>query len=223
MSKINRNNLMKALILVDIQNDFSLPFGALSVPKGEEVVSVANRLLESNIADIVVATADWHPANHKSFRANNDVPADEIVGTLNEVPQVWWPNHCVQGTNGAEFHRDLNMNKVAAIFRKGMNPQVDSYSGLFDNKAIFDGKETRTPTGLASYLSGRGVTDVFVLGLATDYCVKFTALDAAALGFSTHLIVDGCRAVNLGTNDGENAVSEMQAAGIKVINSGELL
>lgn len=212
---------MKALILVDIQNDFC-PGGALAVSKGDEVVEVANRL-STRFNWLVVATQDWHPANHKSFRSNNDVPSNEIVGVLNGVPQVWWPNHCVQGTSGADFHRSLNLNKVAAVFRKGMNPQVDSYSGFFDNKAIFDGKETRSTTGLANYLSGRGVTSVFVMGLATDYCVKYTALDAASLGFSTHLVVDGCRAVNLSAYDDDKAVAEMQAAGVKVVASSELL
>ena len=212
---------MKALILVDIQNDFC-PGGALAVTKGDEVVTVANRLTE-RFNGLVVATQDWHPANHKSFRSNNNVPDSEIVGMLNGVPQVWWPNHCVQGTSGADFHRNLNMNRVAAVFRKGMNTQVDSYSGFFDNKAILNGKETRATTGLANYLSGRGVTSVFVMGLATDYCVKFTALDSAALGFTTHLVVDGCRAVNLSPDDGDKAVVEMQAAGVKVVEARELL
>lgn len=213
---------MKALVLVDLQNDFC-PGGALAVTKGDEVVPVANRLITGGFADVNVCTQDWHPPTHKSFRSNNDVPEDEIVGMLNGVPQVWWPDHCVWGTEGGQYHKNLMSGRVSAFFRKGMNSKVDSYSGFFDNKTIFDGKEVRSPTGMGGYLKALGVTDVYVMGLATDYCVKFTALDAVELGFNTHLVLDGCRGVNLSPEDSDKAVNEMKEAGVKIVNSDKLL
>lgn len=205
---------MRALIVVDIQNDFCKN-GALAVPDGDAVVPVANRIMDK--FDLVVATQDWHPVNHKSFRSNNDVPDDEIVGELNGVPQVWWPTHCVQGHLGAEFHPNLSTNKVAAIFRKGMNPQVDSYSGFFDNQAIFNGRTTRAATGLEAYLKGMDVSEVYCAGLATDYCVKYTALDAKLCGFRTRVVADACRGVNLNPGDDEAAFDEMSKAGIQIV------
>ena len=210
---------MRALILVDIQRDFCKD-GALEVPDGDAVVPVANRIMDK--FDLIVSTQDFHPINHKSFRSNNDVPADEIMGELNGVPQVWWPTHCVQGHQGSEFHPNLNTNRMAAIFRKGMNPQVDSYSGFFDNQAVFNGRITRAATGLEGYLRGLQVSEVYCMGLATDYCVKYTALDAATLRFKTSVIADGCQAVNLNPGDDEAAFEEMRKAGIQVVFSGDL-
>lgn len=213
---------MKVLILVDIQNDFC-PGGALAVKDGHKVVPVANILAVESNFDLIVCTQDYHPPTHKSFASNNKDAKPGTLGELNGVPQVWWPNHCEWGTKGSEFHKNLMTGKVAAIFRKGMNEKVDSYSGFFDNKAILDGKEVRAATGLGGYLKDKGVTDVYVMGLATDYCVKFTALDALALGFNTYLITDGCRAVDLNAGDGDKAMAEMKEAGVKLVESKNLL
>lgn len=194
---------MNALILVDIQNDF-LPGGALAVPRGDEVVPVANRLMER--FPLVVATQDWHPENHGSFASNQGKP----VGTLAELgglPQVLWPNHCVQNTGGAAFASGLNTAKIARIFPKGTDPEIDSYSGFFDNGR-------RRETDLHKYLQGRGVNEVHVMGLATDYCVRATALDAAKHGYRTVLLTEGIRGVEAQPGDCQRAIQEMQAAGV---------
>src|SRR4051812_44710930 len=203
---------MRALILVDLQNDF-LPGGALAVPRGDEVIPVANRVQPR--FDLVVATQDWHPAGHGSFASSHPARKPGDVGELAGLPQVFWPDHCVQGSAGADFAPGLQMNRVEAIFRKGTDPAIDSYSGFFDNGH-------RKSTGLGDYLKGRGATEVFVLGLATDYCVKFTALDARKLGFRTFLIEDGSRGVELRPGDVAAAVREMRAADIEVPGSGSL-
>ena len=200
---------MKALILVDIQKDFC-EGGTLAVKDGHEVAAIANRLMEDDTFDLVVATQDWHPSNHGSF-ASNQKTEPFTLGELNGLPQVWWPDHCTWGSKGAEFHPELNLDKVAAIFRKGMDPSVDSYSGFFDN-----GK--RNSTGLSEYLKGLGVDKVFIMGLATDYCVKFTALDAVKLEFDTSLIVDGCRGVNMNPGDADRAIEDMREASINIIS-----
>jgi len=204
---------MRALILVDLQNDF-LPGGALAVPQGDEVVPLANRLAER--FDLVVATQDWHPADHGSFAMQHEgrEPGDTIV--LAGVPQVLWPVHCVQGTRGAEFVEGLDMSRVKKVFRKGTSRDIDSYSGFFDNGH-------RRATGLGDYLKEQGVSEVYVLGLATDYCVKFTALDARSLGFETYLIEDACRGVELAPGDVGRAVEEMRESGVRVMGSRELL
>jgi nicotinamidase/pyrazinamidase len=199
-------------VLVDIQNDF-LPGGALAVPRGDEVVPVANRV--QSAFDLVVATQDWHPPGHGSFASMRPGRKPGDVDELAGLPQVLWPDHCVQGSRGAEFAPGLQMNRVEAIFRKGTDPTIDSYSGFFDNGH-------RKSTGLGDYLKGRGATDVYVLGLATDYCVKFTALDARKLGFRTFLVQDGSRGVELRPGDVDRAVDEMRAAGVEVVQSGAL-
>jgi len=198
---------MNALILVDIQNDF-LPGGALAVPHGDAVISVANE--QQSHFDLVVATQDWHPPDHQSFAANHAGKQIGDVVRVNGVPQILWPVHCVQQTPGADFAPFLKKDRWARIFRKGVDREIDSYSGFFDNDRVKD-------TGLAGYLRQQGVDSVFVLGLATDYCVKSTALDAVSLGFRTHLILDGCRGVNLETDDGQRAVEAMKAAGVIVM------
>jgi nicotinamidase/pyrazinamidase len=200
---------MRALIVVDIQNDF-LPGGALAVAHGDETIAVANAVMPA--FDVVVATQDWHPADHRSFAVHHPGRAVGEVVEVGGVPQVLWPVHCVERTRGAAFAEALAVDRVAAVFAKGMDREVDSYSGFFDNGR-------RHATGLADWLRARGVTRVAVLGLALDYCVKFTALDAAEQGFETRLIVDGCRAVELTPGDGARAVAEMQAAGIEVVDS----
>ncbi|MCB9565991.1 MAG: bifunctional nicotinamidase/pyrazinamidase [Myxococcales bacterium] len=200
---------MRALILVDLQNDF-MPGGALAVADGDAVVPVANRLQPA--FELVVATQDWHPAEHGSFAANHVGRRPGEIIELGGLQQVLWPVHCVQGSAGAAFHADLDTTAIDRIFHKGMDPEIDSYSGFFDNGQ-------RRATGLADYLRAKGVQELFVMGLATDYCVKFTALDAARLGFRTHLVADGCRAVNLRPGDGAAAIAEMAAAGIEVVAS----
>lgn len=203
---------MDALILVDLQNDF-VPGGALPVPHGDAVVAVANRL--QPLFDLVVATLDWHPSDHGSFAANHEgkQPGDRIE--LNGLEQILWPVHCVQNTPGAELLAALNTTRIAKSFRKGTDPAIDSYSGFFDNGH-------RKATGLGNYLRGRNVTRVYILGLATDYCVRFTALDARQLGFETSLIEDGCRGVDLHPGDVEAALREMQNAGVRITNSEDL-
>jgi nicotinamidase/pyrazinamidase len=199
-----------ALVLVDLQNDF-LPGGALAVQQGEQVIPVANALLER--FDLVVATQDWHPADHASFAANHPGKNIGEVIKVSGLPQVLWPVHCVQDTPGAALAPGLNATKIARIFRKGTQADIDSYSGFYDNGH-------RRSTGLAEYLKQLGVTAVYIMGLATDYCVKFTALDAIATGFKATLIEDGCRGVNLKSGDVDAALGEMQAAGVVRVRSG---
>jgi len=200
---------MNALILVDIQNDF-VPGGALAVPRGDEVVPAANRLQEK--FELVVATQDWHPRDHGSFAANHPGKKVGDVIELNGLPQILWPVHCVQDTPGAAFVAGLQTAKVARIFQKGTDPDIDSYSGFFDNGH-------RKATGLGEYLKSKGVTDVYVCGLATDYCVKFTALDARQLGFNSYLVEDASRGVELKPGDAAAALEEMRRAGVRVIRS----
>jgi len=200
---------MKALILVDIQNDF-VPGGALAVPGGDAVVPVCNKLTLA--FDLVAATQDWHPANHGSFAANHPGRKAADVIDLNGLPQILWPVHCVQDTLGAAFLPTLDTGRVDRVFQKGTDPGIDSYSGFFDNGH-------RKATGLGDYLKSKGVTDVFVAGLATDYCVKFTALDSLRLGFKTHLVEDACRGVSLKPGDVDRAIDEMKRAGVEIVRS----
>jgi nicotinamidase/pyrazinamidase len=204
---------MKALIIVDVQNDF-IPGGALAVTEGDQVIPIINEIQQK--FDFIIATQDWHPADHGSFAANH---AQRSVGEfieLNGVSQILWPVHCVQGTKGAEFHPDLKTEKWKTVFKKGTNPNVDSYSGFFDNNRMGD-------TGLSAFLKEKGIEEIFVCGLATDYCVKFTILDAISEGFKTTLIADATRAVNIQENDGLRAINEMSASGAKVVLSDEIL
>ena len=200
---------MKALILVDLQNDF-MPGGALEVAEGNEVVPIANGLIDK--FDLVVATQDFHPVNHKSFASQNDGINIGDQFELNGLPQTAWPDHCVEGTLGVEFDSKLDPRALKHVFQKGRDPEVDSYSGFFDN-----GK--RAATGLGEFLKSESVTEIFVMGLTTDYCVKFTALDGVELGFKTNLIIDGCRGVELYRGDIDRAVEEMKAAGIETVRS----
>ena len=207
--------MTRALIVVDAQNDFCKG-GALAVPDGDAVVPVVNRLLATTKFPLAVATQDYHPAGHKSFASRHEGKKVYDVIDLNGLPQVLWPDHCQWGTPGADFHKNLLTGKLAAIFRKGRDSEVDSYSGFFDNGR-------RNSTGLGGYLKELGVTDVYVLGLATDYCVKFTALDAVSLGFNTYLVLDGCRAVNIQPEDGAKAVAEMKEKGVSIVANGDAL
>ncbi|MBN2216180.1 MAG: bifunctional nicotinamidase/pyrazinamidase [Pirellulales bacterium] len=202
---------MKALVLVDLQNDF-MPGGALSVAEGDRVVPVANRLMPW--FDVVVATQDVHPPDHLSFASQHPGRSPGDVVQIEGLAQTLWPDHCIRGTRGAEFVDGLDAGRIDRVFEKGTQHAVDSYSGFFDNAR-------RRSTGLAEYLRGRGVADVFVMGLATDYCVKFTALDAVEQGFSTHLILDGCRGVELTQGDVQRAIDDMRNAGICIVQSDE--
>lgn len=177
---------MKALLLIDIQNDF-LPGGTLAVPDGAAIIPVVNQLQAQ--FELVVATQDWHPPAHQSFATQH--PGHAVLTTidLHGLPQVLWPDHCVQGTAGADLAPALHPHRIEAVFRKGTDPAIDSYSGFYDNGH-------RKSTGLAAYLRGRGVTHLYVAGLAADYCVYFTAKDALTEGFQTSLIEDATRAIS---------------------------
>jgi nicotinamidase/pyrazinamidase len=203
---------VKALILVDLQNDF-LPGGALAVPQGDEIIPLADQLQQR--FDIVVATKDWHPPNHGSFALNHKgkKPGDRII--LDGVEQILWPVHCVQNTQGAEFAPSFDTSRIAHVFHKGTERNIDSYSTFFDNAH-------RRHTGLAHFLEKRGIKDVYLMGLALDYCVKYSALDARYLGLNTYVIVDGCRGIELESGDIDRALEEMKRAGAILMKSDDL-
>lgn len=209
MKKMNSNS---ALIIVDVQYDF-LPGGALAVHQGDEIIPVIN-MLQTEF-DLILATQDWHPADHKSFAANHEGKNVGDFIQLEGLEQILWPVHCVQDSEGAKFHKDLDQSRWAGIFQKGKNPKVDSYSGFFDNAR-------RGDTGLGDFLKSKGIEKVYVCGLAQDYCVKFTALDAISLGFDTFLIADATRPVNLNPSDGDQALVDLKSAGVKVILSTQI-
>lgn len=196
-----------ALVLVDLQNDF-MPGGALAVDRGDEVVSIANDLMPHY--DIVVATQDWHPEDHGSFAANHDAAAVFDTVPLNGLEQILWPVHCVAGSPGAAFHTDVHRPGITQVFPKGCDSLVDSYSGFFDN-----GK--RRSTGMGEWLRAQGVDTIDVMGLATDYCVQFTAIDGAQSGFTTRLLLPGCRAVGMHPGDEQAALQAMEEAGVSLV------
>lgn len=192
-----------ALILVDIQNDFC-PGGALAVPGGDEVVPVANRL--ASLFDTVILTQDWHPAGHRSFASAHPTGAVFALVAFDYGTQVLWPDHCVQGSPGAEFHPALDLSSAQLVVRKGFRPGIDSYSAFVEN-------DRRTSTGLAGYLRDRGVERVFLAGLATDFCVAFSAEDAVRGGFDALVVEDGCRAIDL---DGSLSAARDRLAGLGI-------
>lgn len=202
----------KALVLVDLQNDFC-PGGSLPVEDGHLVIPLANALQPK--FDLVVATQDWHPKEHMSFATNN--PGSKIGQELiiDGRPQIMWPVHCVRQTHGAAFHVDLELDPATKIFYKGTDTRIDSYSAFFDNAHL-------RSTGLADYLRQEQVTEVYLMGLATDYCVKYSALDAVHTGFDVFVIEDACRGVELAAGDCAAAIEEMKIAGIHVIKSSEV-
>ncbi|ERM81808.1 hypothetical protein P872_07760 [Rhodonellum psychrophilum GCM71 = DSM 17998] len=202
---------MKALLIVDVQNDF-IPGGALAVSGGDEIVSIINEIQEK--FDFIVATQDWHPADHGSFASNHPMKSVGEFIDLRGINQILWPEHCVQGSQGADFHPDLNRDKWKAVFQKGTDQSVDSYSGFFDNNKAGD-------TGLSSFLKKNRINEISVCGLATDYCVKFTVLDGLAEGFKMQLIVDATKAVNIQEGDFERAIEEMENAGAVVLQSSQ--
>lgn len=201
---------MKALLLIDIQNDF-LPGGSLAVPDGDAIIALVNTLQEG--FDLVVATQDWHPPEHKSFASNHE--GKKVFETIEwgGLPQVLWPDHCVQGRSGADLSAALDWKKTEAIFRKGTHPSIDSYSGFYDNGHL-------KSTGLAAYLKGRGVSSVYLAGLAGDYCVYYTAKDALTEGFKTFIIEDATKAID---PDGFKAAKkEVATNGGRIIQSHEV-
>lgn len=204
---------MKALLLIDLQNDFC-PFGALPVAEGDQVIPIANLLMDH--FDLVVATQDWHPGNHGSFAANHPWRKPGQIIELNGLSQILWPIHCVQESFGAEFVQGLHTEKIDKVFVKGTDPGIDSYSGFYDNGHKKD-------TGLGNFLEEKGVNELYIMGLATDYCVKFSVLDALSLNFDVKLIIDGCRGVNLNVGDVDKAIAEMKEKGAIIIRSNELL
>ncbi|MCP3940671.1 MAG: bifunctional nicotinamidase/pyrazinamidase [Desulfobacteraceae bacterium] len=205
--------MKNALILVDIQNDF-IPGGALAVPDGDSIIPIANKIMGN--FDIVIATQDWHPSNHGSFASQHlgRMPGDIVK--LNGLTQLLWPDHCIQNTKGAKLVPGLNIDQITKIFHKGMEKDIDSYSGFYDNAWKKD-------TGLGNYLKQQNIEQISIMGLATDYCVKFTALDARKLGFMTNLIKEGIRGVEVNKKDCKKAVAEMENAGVKVISTNDLV
>ncbi|WP_455169253.1 bifunctional nicotinamidase/pyrazinamidase [Aegicerativicinus sediminis] len=198
---------MRALLLVDIQNDF-LPGGSLAVPKGDEIIPIVNDLQTK--FDLVVATQDWHPQNHLSFASNHLDQQPFNIIDLFGLTQVLWPDHCVQGSEGAEFSKELESNNISAIFRKGMDPKVDSYSGFFDNGY-------KNNTGLSAYLKGKNIKEVYVCGLAADYCVYYTAKDAIKEGFKTFYITDATKAIS--DNTYSEAIETLKSLNVTFITS----
>lgn len=196
-----------ALIVIDVQNDFC-PGGALAVDRGDEIVAGINSRMAA--AEMVILTQDWHPAEHSSFASQHASKAPYDVTQMPYGSQVLWPDHCVIGSKGAAFHPDLNTDAADLILRKGFRPNIDSYSAFFEN-------DQTTPTGLAGYLHARGITKVELVGLATDFCVNFSALDAAKLGLDVTVDLSLCRAIDL---DGslEAATQAMRAAGVHLTN-----
>ena len=202
---------MKTLVLIDVQNDF-MPGGPLEVPEGNLIIPVINNCL--GYFDLVVATQDWHPKNHKSFASDhlNKKPFDRII--LNGIHQTLWPDHCIQRTRGAELHEDIHSERIAAIFRKGMDTEVDSYSGFYDNNH-------QLSTGLSGYLKEKGVSEIYFCGLAADICVYYSILDAVLEGFSSTLIEDASRP--LYPEKFDDIKSEIAKQGVLIVTSSELL
>lgn len=198
---------MKALVIIDVQNDF-IPGGSLAVPEGDEVVEVINSIQDK--FDLVVATQDWHPENHISFAANHKAKDVFDIIDVEGVAQTLWPVHCVQNTKGAAFHSDLETSKIEAIFRKGTNPNIDSYSGFYDNAHL-------KSTGLNGYLKAKGVDEVYFVGLAAEFCVFFSAKDAVDEGFTCYYIEDATKA--LSEEGFTQAKAQLRAMGVQIITS----
>jgi nicotinamidase/pyrazinamidase len=201
---------MKTLIIGDVQNDF-MPGGPLAVPDGDAIIPVINRI--SKKFDLAVAIQDWHPPGHISFASNHAGKQPFDIIDLNGIPQTLWPDHCVQGTSGADFHHKLDLRSVEAVFRKGVDPETDSYSAFYDN-------QRRRSTGLAGYLREKGVTEIHCCGVAGDICVYYTLNDALRLGFSAVLIEDASRPLD--QKNFEAAKKDLLQHGGRIISSAEL-
>lgn len=202
-----------ALIIIDMQNDF-MPGGVLAVPNGNEIIDLINQLQLK--FDLVIATQDWHPAIHKSFATNHANQKPFNIIDLNGLSQTLWPAHCVQNTSGAELVNNLNKTKIQKIIHKGTNPNIDSYSAFFDNAHL-------QKTDLDDYLKLHKINTVYIAGVATDYCAKFSALDAIKLGYKAYLLEDACKGINLQPDDIKNALDEMREVGVKIIASHKIL
>lgn len=202
---------MRALIIVDVQNDFC-PGGALAVPEGDMVIEPINEMMSS--FDCIVQTQDWHPEDHLSFASNHDGKSAYDTVDMKYGEQVLWPDHCVQGTEGAMFHKDVKNKPSQLIIRKGFRREIDSYSAFFEN-------DQSTVTGLHGYLQARGIKELFVAGLATDFCVKWTALDGRKLGYKVNLVTDAVKGIDI---DGsvDAAMEEMKEAEVQMISSTEV-
>lgn len=200
--------MKKALIIVDMQNDFCQG-GALEVPNANDIIPYINSLTAQNHYDEIILTQDFHPANHKSFASNNDKKVGESI-ILNGTSQFMWPDHCVQGTFGAEFHKDLDINKVTKIIQKGTDPEVDSYSGFQDNNQS-------SKTELDDYLKSKNIELVEIVGLALDYCVKYTCLDAVRNGYITCLHFNGSKAVNIRPENGKDTIYQLIENGVSIL------
>lgn len=198
-----------ALVMVDLQNDFC-EGGPLGAPDTDSLIMLMNRLQEQ--FPLVAATQDWHPADHASFASTHPGKRVGDVIRLGLIDQMLWPDHCVQSTHGASFHAALDTRRIAKIFHKGVDREIDSYSAFFDNARL-------RVTGLTAYLQQEGVTDIYIAGLATEYCVKHSALDAKQDGFNVYVITDACRGIELCQGDVAAALIEMQQAGIQLIDS----
>lgn len=203
---------MKALLLVDLQNDF-MPGGALAVPEGDEIIPVINSLLQMKF-DCILATKDWHPQDHGSFAVMHGKSPGEVINLFG-LEQILWPVHCVQSSQGADFAPGIDKSKIEKVFYKGIDKEIDSYSAFYDNGH-------RRSTGLQVFLRKKSVLDLYIAGLATDYCVKYSVLDAAKMGFNIFIVADGCKAINLEANDEQKAFQEMTAAGAHVIFSKDI-
>ena len=203
-----------ALLLVDIQPDF-MPGGNLEVEEGDRILPGVERLMDSGMFAVQAATQDWHPANHVSFASQHPGRAPLDVIELHGYEQVLWPDHCIQGTPGAELHPNLSWSSADVVIRKGTHPQSDSYSGFRNN---WDPQGRRPPTGLAGYLRERGIDAVYICGLARDVCVKWTAEDAVEAGFRTHLFWDLTRSVN--PSEDENLRRSLESQGVTILEHG---
>lgn len=203
---------MKALLIIDVQNDF-FHGGSLAVREGDQIIPIINSVRE--LFDRVVLTQDWHPRNHQSFAANHPGKTPGDVIHLQGFPQILWPVHCVQHTQGAQFHPQLTVKRTDSIFRKGTDPEIDSYSAFYDN-------HHKKSTGLYDFLKTQGVDHVTICGLATEYCVKYSALDALNQELRVSVILDACRGVNVKPTDADQAMQEMRNAGASIVISKEL-
>ena len=200
-----------ALLVIDVQNDFC-PAGALEVAGGNEIVSDINH--EMKKYDCVVLTQDWHPKGHSSFAISHKDKNPLDVVEMPYGDQILWPEHCVQGSKGAEFHSDLDADRANAVIRKGSNPLIDSYSAFFEN-------DQKTPTGLDGYLKSRGINTIYLCGLALDFCVYFSAIDGAKLGYNVIVIEDACRAIDL-NGSLENSLNDMKSKGVRLLTTSNL-
>jgi nicotinamidase/pyrazinamidase len=203
---------MKALVIVDMQNDF-MPDGALGVPKADEIVPIINKLIPK--FPLVVATLDWHPEDHVSFVSTHAGKKAGDHVRVGKMDQILWPVHCVQSTHGAELVASLDKSNLASLFYKGTDKEIDSYSAFHDNAR-------RKSTGLGGYLRSRDIHEIYLVGLTTEYCVLYSAMDAIDLGYSVYVIADACRPINLVASDEERSLQAMAAKGVKIIKSEDV-